>query len=640
MIYLNNNTGQQKVYIPKDEVVLPELSDYDLGYNAGVADQKLLLTSTTFTVNGFYQNENGWSGVTVDVDEQQYYDSGYTEGYASGYTSGYTSGSTDGYNTGYSSGYTDGSADGYASGNTDGYASGYTEGVDYQKSLLSAITIYNNGEYTREDGWSAVTVNVPTTVNNQSKEITISTANTITTLETGITVLPDSGYTGLSDVIVKTDFKVVDDLAVVLTGNGQHYILDAEHYGLGEENVIRGWNVLVDVTAATSTINLSVVSDNISGLIGELSVGFSANSESHSAITLDNSAVMSCVYKPGFNYNFNLISMPSGYYCVKQIAGSGITMWEQTTAITYNINTIPPENNITCTTINGVSTQFNPLYATVVSGTTYSYEQPRVYGWNNDGYWELGYSSAIIEGLEIAAGSIRTELTSFVFIDTVEKLKGLYNCTALTDVAATGVTELVSLSDAWGCFEGCTTLTGVTLPNVTTLGVHSFKGCESLLDIDLSKVEKISDLCFYNCYDLTGITSNNMNYIGEEAFFSCHSLTSIDLSKVKTIDKRAFSDCDSLTSVTLSSIETIGNHAFYSCSALTTVTIGENCTSLGDAIFSVNSITFLGNTPPSITNSTFSILPTTGTLYIPYGSVTNYQTVIAALPSGWSVVEQ
>lgn len=108
--------------------------------------------------------------LTVDVNVQPYYESGFTAGYTSGHTDGYeegyASGNTDGYNTGYGvgfssgqtvgynfgysagyeSGSTDGYASGYTSGQTDGYASGYTSGKTdgdaegYQRGYTSGKT--------------------------------------------------------------------------------------------------------------------------------------------------------------------------------------------------------------------------------------------------------------------------------------------------------------------------------------------------------------------------------------------------------------------------------------------------------------------------------------------------------------------
>lgn len=44
----------------------------------------------------------------------------------------------------------------------DAYNSGYTDGIEYQKSLLVATAVTNNGTYERADGYSSITVNVDT----------------------------------------------------------------------------------------------------------------------------------------------------------------------------------------------------------------------------------------------------------------------------------------------------------------------------------------------------------------------------------------------------------------------------------------------------------------------------------------------
>ena len=113
----------------------------DLGINfagggGGGTGSTAVLTSATFSANSAYtpaQGVDGWSAVTVNVDETPAYNSGYTEG----------------------------SVAGFASGETVGYASGTTDGAAEQKALLSSTAITENGEYTSENGFSAVTVNVP-----------------------------------------------------------------------------------------------------------------------------------------------------------------------------------------------------------------------------------------------------------------------------------------------------------------------------------------------------------------------------------------------------------------------------------------------------------------------------------------------
>ena len=56
----------------------------------------------------------------------------------------------------------------------EGYIDGKEDGVADQKAKLSAITITENGDYNREDGYSAITVNVPSIITNQEKNIVIN----------------------------------------------------------------------------------------------------------------------------------------------------------------------------------------------------------------------------------------------------------------------------------------------------------------------------------------------------------------------------------------------------------------------------------------------------------------------------------
>lgn len=197
MIYVDNtNAYPQRIFIPRDDDVVItghtgstfyvfqsknyEISENGLtviqpdpGYDAITAGTISVFvppaTGDTEFV-GLETSENGiyvptgntaYSSVTVSVDTQAYYDHGYGDGYASGHTDGFEDGYSSGYTEGYASGVTDGYQNGYNSGKTDGYSSGYTEGMDAQKALLTTTAITENGIYTNENGWSAVTVAVP-----------------------------------------------------------------------------------------------------------------------------------------------------------------------------------------------------------------------------------------------------------------------------------------------------------------------------------------------------------------------------------------------------------------------------------------------------------------------------------------------
>ena len=118
-------------------------------------------------------------------------------------------------------------------------------------------------------------------------------------------------------------------------------------------------------------------------------------------------------------------------------------------------------------------------------------------------------------------------------------------------------------------FYGCTVLTDIILPNVTSIGSYAFSGCSSLTTVTFGE-------------------NSQLTSIGDNAFQNCSSLTSITIpSSVTSIGSYAFSGCSNFTSVTIpSSVTSIGEWAFYGCSSLTSITIPSSVTSIGSGAFS------------------------------------------------------
>lgn len=216
--------------------IVGRVEGYAQGFPEGEAAQKDKLIPLDVTANGYYHRPDGFSEVTVDVpippqtptqsksvsydqngeytilpdsgynlsqvdvsvnlDVSVYYDQGYTDGSTAGYTAGYVDGNTVGYNNGYHD------------GELDGYNEGYPAGISAQKAKLDSSTFTANGQYTREDGWDNITVNVPSTppVPTQSKSVTYTSNGEYT-------VTPDQGY-NLSqvDVSVNIDTEAYYDL--------------------------------------------------------------------------------------------------------------------------------------------------------------------------------------------------------------------------------------------------------------------------------------------------------------------------------------------------------------------------------------------------------------------------------------------
>ena len=177
-------------------------------------------------------------------------------------------------------------------------------------------------------------------------------------------------------------------------------------------------------------------------------------------------------------------------------------------------------------------------------------------------------------------------------------------CSSLTSVTIpNSVTNIGT-----GAFYGCSGLTSVTIPNsVTSIGDGAFSGCYSLTSVTIpDSVTSIGKSTFYECSGLTSITiPNSVTSIGNNLFYGCSSLTSVTIpNSVTSIGGGAFSQCTSLTSVPIpDSVTSIGSGAFFGCSGLTSVTIPDSVTNIGIRAFSGCS----GLTSVTIPNSVKSI---------------------------------
>lgn len=200
-----------------------------------------------------------------------------------------------------------------------------------------------------------------------------------------------------------------------------------------------------------------------------------------------------------------------------------------------------------------------------------------------------------------------SSLSTITLPNTIERLNSSF-------VFCSGLTELSLPSNLvqGGSFYGCKKLTSIIIPNtVTQSGTErfsnelSFEECSSLTSIKLSdNMSLISAAAFRGCVALETITiPNNITTIGEYAFFNCNNLKSVTLSNnLSTLGGWAFENCTSLSEINITDKVTVINNNCFKNTALKKLTLPRSVTIIGENAFEdCKELTHI-NFPPNVTD--------------------------------------
>lgn len=213
------------------------------------------------------------------------------------------------------------------------------------------------------------------------------------------------------------------------------------------------------------------------------------------------------------------------------------------------------------------------------------------------------------------------------------------NCSNLTTLElGNGLTSIGN--DA---FARCYGLNGnLVIPDsVTSIGNSAFAFCNNLTGLTLgSKVSSIGIFAFESCNKMAGTLTvpDSVSIIGGSAFTDCTGFTGLTLgSGLTSINTKTFFGCTSLSKLELNdTLTAISSQAFSDCTALNgTISIPATVTSIGSQVFQntgIDTIQFLGTTPPTMDSSAFSGISLT-TVMVPSSAENTFtETLNTILP--------
>lgn len=186
-------------------------------------------------------------------------------------------------------------------------------------------------------------------------------------------------------------------------------------------------------------------------------------------------------------------------------------------------------------------------------------------------------------------------------------------------------------------FYSCNALKTITIPrSITYIGSNAFFNCYCLRSIVFPPdFSIISTQAMYACYSLEKVIMNKrrITFNGGSVFMTCQSLEKIDIpSGTVTLGENAYYGCSNLKWVCLpNTLQQIWSGAFRYCISLSEIELPSSLTSISANAFAdcygLRRIRFNATTPPTIGNSNaFSGLSTDCIISVPIGSLSAYTT--------------
>ena len=171
-------------------------------------------------------------------------------------------------------------------------------------------------------------------------------------------------------------------------------------------------------------------------------------------------------------------------------------------------------------------------------------------------------------------------------------------------------------------------LTSTNFPSLTgTVGAYAFRGCQYISGVSLPNVTSIGAQTFSACSRIKYVYLPNVTSVGTGAFSYLTTCSEYSLPKLTLVASNAFYSNWSLTTLTLPAVTTISTYAFRYCSKLMSLYL------TGSSVPALHSSAFL-NMPFSVSvSSVYGSIYVPSSLYATYIAATNWITYSARIVS-------
>ena len=134
-------------------------------------------------------------------------------------------------------------------------------------------------------------------------------------------------------------------------------------------------------------------------------------------------------------------------------------------------------------------------------------------------------------------------------------------------------------------FYSCVNLSGISFSACTSVASYAFANCSKLANINMPNVTRISGHAFEACKSLVSVNLPSCEYMSNDNTFAwCSKLKTVSLPHVSEVGQYAFYQCSVLENVYLPQCTIIYNSAFVGCTALSYINL-PNCTIMRASVF-------------------------------------------------------